>query len=224
MIDAKALVLAVDDEPDILRMTKRVLEPIGYEVLTASDGDQALDIVAQKRPQVVMLDIKMPGKSGTEILGEVMAQQPDTAVIMVSGVNDVNIAVQAMKMGAFDYLVKPYNVEEIVLSVERALGQRALILRDKDYHLNLEKKVGERTEELERKMRELTALNKMFQDYLIQRFETAKGRLQLAKGVIKLAVDIQDVIGLAREIVSLAEKEGQGAWGEINGGSDTRPG
>ena len=224
MIDAKALVLAVDDEPDILRMTKRVLEPIGYEVLTASDGDQALDIVAQKRPQVVMLDIKMPGKSGTEILGEVMAQQPDTAVIMVSGVNDVNIAVQAMKMGAFDYLVKPYNVEEIVLSVERALGQRALILRDKDYHLNLEKKVGERTEELERKMRELTALNKMFQDYLIQRFETAKGRLQLAKGVIKLAVDIQDVIGLAREIVSLAEKEGQDAWGEINGGSDTRPG
>lgn len=224
MIDAKALVLAVDDEPDILRMTKRVLEPIGYEVLTASDGDQALDIVAQKRPQVVMLDIKMPGKSGTEILGEVMAQQPDTAVIMVSGVNDVNIAVQAMKMGAFDYLVKPYNVEEIVLTVERALEQRDLILRDKDYHLNLEKKVGERTEELERKMRELTALNKMFQDYLIQRFETAKGRLQLAKGVIKLAVDIQDVIGLAREIVSLAEKEGQDAWGEINGGSDTRPG
>jgi len=191
MAQAKSLILIVDDELDILRLLQRTLEPAGYKVITASDGNQALALVSEKLPEVVLLDIKMPGKSGIEILKELREHHPDIAIIMATGISDVNTAVEAMRLGAYDYLVKPFNVDLIFLSVERALEKRRLLLENRNYQLNLEKRVTEQTQLLEQKVRELTALNNLFVKYLNQGFEAAEAYGHLANSIIKAGEDIR---------------------------------
>ncbi len=163
----------------------------GYSAITASDGSQALGLVAERNPGLVLLDIKMPGKSGTEVLQELRTNHPDTTVIMVTAVADMDVAINAMREGAFDYLTKPFNMNELLISVKRALERRRLILENRDYQLNLEKRVAEQTQLLEQKVRELTALNNLFVTYLNQGFETAEIYGRLASGIIKMAEEIQ---------------------------------
>ncbi len=127
MTDFKPLILAVDDEPNVLQLFRRVLEPAGYQVMTAADGDQCLQLVAEKAPELVLLDIKMPGKSGIEVLADLKKSYPGVTVIMASGIGDVKTAIEAIKTGAFDYLVKPFNMSEILLTVERALENKRLL-------------------------------------------------------------------------------------------------
>ena len=83
----------------------------------------------------------MPGKSGVELLPEIKANYPDTAVIMATATTDTSIAIQCMKQGAYDYLTKPFNLDEVVLSVDRALEKRRLKLKNRDYQQHLEQKV-----------------------------------------------------------------------------------
>ena len=195
-MSAKPLILAVDDEQDIIHLMKRVLERENYEVITASNGNQALELVAERNPDLVLLDIKMPGKSGTEVLEELRAKYPDTAVIMATAITDMSVAINAMRNGAYDYQSKPFNLEEIVISIERALERRRLILENRDYQLHLEEKVAEQTWLLEQKVRELTALNNLFVTYLNQGFEAAETHQHLAVQIIKAAEQIQ---ALAKE-------------------------
>lgn len=202
MAQSKPLILAVDDEVDVLQLFQRVLEPAGYEVITASDGAQALALVSARNPDLMLLDIKLPKKSGMEVLEELRSSKLDTAIIMATGVGDVTTAIKAMRIGAFDYLTKPFSVEEILISVERALERRKLILENQDYRLNLEKKVAEQTQQLQQKVRELTALNNLFVTHLNQRYETEESYSRLANSVVKLLEEMQ---ALAKE--ALAQKE-----------------
>ena len=89
MSEKKPLILVVDDEPDVVQLVKRVLELEGYEVITTADGDQALALVSERNPELVLLDIKMPGKSGIEVLEELRAHHEDMAVIMASGIGEM---------------------------------------------------------------------------------------------------------------------------------------
>ena len=192
MAETKPLVMAVDDEQEERNFLKRVLEPAGYRVITASDGSQALALASEMNLGAVILDVRMPGKSGMEVLEEMREDHPDIAVIMVTGVSDVDIAIDAMRKGALDYLTKPYNVNELVMSVARALETRRLIMENRDYRLNLERKVAEQTQLLQQKVRELTALNNLFVTYLNQGFEAAGTYSRLASGIIKEAKEVQD--------------------------------
>jgi len=212
-MQTKPLILAVDDEPDICQLMKRILESAGYyEVITATNGNQALALVAERNPDLVLLDIKMPGKSGTEVFQELRGNHPDIGVIMATAVGDVNIAIDTLKEGSFDYLVKPFNVNELVISVAGALEKRRLILENRDYQLNLERKVAEQTQLLQQKVRELTALNNLFVTYLNQGFEAAETYGRLANGIIKAAGEIQATAKeakahkLASEIRAAAEE------------------
>jgi HD-GYP domain-containing protein (c-di-GMP phosphodiesterase class II) len=94
---------------------------------------------------LAILDVTMPGKTGLELLPEIKAGYPDLAVIMATAVDDAATAIQCIKQGAFDYLIKPFNLEEVTLSVNRALENSRLKIENRDYQINLEKRVKEQT-------------------------------------------------------------------------------
>ena len=105
-----ARVLVVDDDPATVELLQEFLVAKGYEVLTASDGAEALQKVKEERPHLILLDIQMPKMEGLEVLRQVKAIDPTVSVIMVTGVNEEAIGRQAMALGAFDYIVKPLDL------------------------------------------------------------------------------------------------------------------
>ncbi|MBM4454146.1 MAG: response regulator [Chloroflexi bacterium] len=146
--NAKANILIVDDESSVRGIISRKLIQEGYYCDEASDGDIALKKVSDRDFDLVLLDISMPLKSGTEVLQEVASRYPDIAVIMVTAISNVETAIQSMKLGAYDYIIKPIDLNMLRLSVNRALEKRRLVLENKDYQLHLEKKVQEQTEKI----------------------------------------------------------------------------
>ena len=113
--------LVVDDEPQILRAVAGLLQDEGFEVLTALDGETALKMVEAEVPDLVLLDIALPGLDGLEALSELKRQHPLLPVIMVSAYGSVENAIKATRLGAFDFIEKPPNADKILLSVRNAL-------------------------------------------------------------------------------------------------------
>ena len=134
-------ILIVDDEEPIRRLLHQKLSGEGYRCEEAGSADEALDKLRSNTVELAILDIKMPGKSGTELLPEIEASYPDIAVVMATSITDTSIAIQCMKRGAYDYFTKPLNLDEVVLSIDRALGKRKLKLTNRDYKQHLEEKV-----------------------------------------------------------------------------------
>jgi putative two-component system response regulator len=135
--------LIVDDEDAIRRVLRLKLSREGYRCEEADNAEQTLNMLETSPIALVILDIKMPGKSGIELLPEIKSGFPDTAVIMATAVNDIDVAVQCLKQGADDYLCKPFNLEEISLAVQRALEKRRLQLELREYQQYLEEKIEE---------------------------------------------------------------------------------
>jgi DNA-binding NtrC family response regulator len=115
-------ILVVDDKESVLGLIATILE--SYAVTTASDGAQALAALRRERFDAVVSDISMPGASGFEVLEAVKATSPTTEVILITGYAAVPDAVRAMKLGAYDYIAKPFDPDDIALVVARALGHR----------------------------------------------------------------------------------------------------
>jgi DNA-binding NtrC family response regulator len=122
----KGRILLVDDEEIVLRSCRRILGD-AYEIDVARDGLAALGMVNEKEYDVLVLDIKMPKMDGIEVLRRVKESRPDIDVIMVTGLNEIGTAVKAMKLGASDYLPKPFEPEELELAVARAFDRRATL-------------------------------------------------------------------------------------------------
>ena len=122
----KASVLVVDDENGVLQSFNMVLSS-GYNVFLADTGKKALDIFTRNSIDLILLDILMPGTNGLDLLKKFKALDPNTEIIMVSAVKEVQTAVKAMKYGAYDYVVKPFVVEEILNIVGRALEKNQLV-------------------------------------------------------------------------------------------------
>jgi len=150
MPDQQETLLIIDDEPAIRKLLRRKLSGEDYQCEEADTAVQALNMLANSPIALVMLDIKMPGKSGIDLLPEIKSGYPDTAVIMATAVNDINVAVECLKQGADDYLCKPFNLDEVSLSVQRALEKRRLQLEVRDYQQFLEEKVEEQTGEIKK--------------------------------------------------------------------------
>ncbi len=140
--------LIVDDEAPIRRVLCQKLSREGYQCQEAKDAEQVLNTLATSPIALVILDIKMPGKSGVELLSEIKSNYPDTAVIMATAVTEINMAIQCLKQGADDYLCKPFNLDELSLAVQRALEKRHLQLELRGYQQYLEGKVEEQTGEI----------------------------------------------------------------------------
>ena len=148
MLDQQETLLIVDDEAAIRKVLCQKLSREGYQCEEADAAEQTLNTLATSPIALVILDIKMPGKSGIELLPEIKSGYPDTGVIMATAVTDINVAIQCLKQGADDYLCKPFNLEEVSLAVQRALEKRRLKLEIKEYQQFLEEKVEEQTGEI----------------------------------------------------------------------------
>jgi len=148
MAEKQEVILIVDDEEIVRRVLSQKVEVAGYRWEQASTADAALAKIKSTPVQLVILDIKMPGDSGLELLAEIKAAYPDIAVIMATAVIDINTAIECLKQGAYDYITKPFNLDEVVLSIERALERRRLEQENRDYQLHLEQKVGEQAQKI----------------------------------------------------------------------------
>ena len=121
----RGTVLVVDDEDGVRASIRAILDDT-CDVLEARDGAEALDLLRAHAVDLVMLDQRMPGEYGIEVLPRVKALDPTIVVVLATAVRDVRTAVEAMRLGAYDYVVKPFDVDDIILLVQRALEKRAL--------------------------------------------------------------------------------------------------
>ena len=119
----KSRVLVVDDEEALRYLLSTELAAEGYEVETAGDGDEAIEAIRQKDYDIVLLDIKMPRVDGFEVLKFIKQNKPEIKVIMLTAYADVKNAIEALKLGASDFVSKPYDLEDILTSINRALGR-----------------------------------------------------------------------------------------------------
>jgi len=150
MADYKTKILVVDDEETVRVLLQRILQASGYEAVTAANGKEALSVIADGGIDVVMLDINMPGLSGIEVLGKISTDWPDLCVIMVTAVADVQTAVTTMKLGAYDYITKPFAQDEALRKIRQAVvnWQERLTLRQN---------IAEKTKRLQENFAELVA-------------------------------------------------------------------
>jgi two-component system NtrC family response regulator len=119
-------VLVVDDEESLRRVTQLKLQQAGYEASTAADGSSALELLSRNPQHLVITDMKMPGMSGIDLLRKIKEEYPETIVIVVTAFGTIESAVEAMRLGAYDYLIKPINSDALKMVVSRALEHHRL--------------------------------------------------------------------------------------------------
>ncbi|MFN3532556.1 MAG: sigma-54-dependent transcriptional regulator [Candidatus Brocadia sp.] len=125
-MSSKAIILIVDDEETIRFSIKEFLEGQGYEVIVAETCEQAQEKINEFLPDLVLLDLRLPNMGGIELLEKVKTKDPNALIIVMTGYGSVDSAVEAMKIGAYDYLEKPFRTEHLKLVIEKALGTQAL--------------------------------------------------------------------------------------------------
>lgn len=141
-------VLLIDDDDSLRRVTEYSLHSAGFQVLSAANAEQGLKSFDIDSPSVVITDINMPGLSGYDVLEKVKESNPETIVIVITAYGSIEKAVEAMKMGAYDYIIKPFSKDELILTVEKALnllGLKAENQRLKEeiaYHVDFSHMVG----------------------------------------------------------------------------------
>jgi DNA-binding response OmpR family regulator len=118
-------VLLVDDEQEFASTLAERLSLRGLRVRVAAGGGEALESIAEEVPQVVVLDLMMPGMSGLEVLDRIKASHPDVQVILLTGMGAAGDGIKGKQMGAFDYLVKPLNIEGLIQRIEDCMKGRA---------------------------------------------------------------------------------------------------
>ena len=137
---SKPHILVVDDEQDIRSSLRRVLEYEGMVFEEACSGKEALEQVSARDPDAVLLDIKMPRMDGLEVLGELRRLRPDLPVVIISGHGTITTAIEATKLGAFDFMEKPLERERVLLVLRNALQHRRLRTENRDLRLAFEEK------------------------------------------------------------------------------------
>ena len=150
-----ARILVVDDEKPVRTMLATALERQGYTVEQASGGREALEALELNNFNLVLTDIVMNDVNGIALLERIHALQPNLPVVMVTAVHDISIAIDSMRRGAYDYLLKPFERDQLLSTVERALSHRQALEETQNYHQSLEQMVRARTEMLRHAMEDL---------------------------------------------------------------------
>jgi putative nucleotidyltransferase with HDIG domain len=141
-------ILIVDDEVTIRLLLHRKLTQQGYHCEETGCSDEAWDYMKIYPADLVMLDMIMPGKSGMDLLSELKVSYPGTAVVMATAVAEANLAIRCMRLGADDYITKPFNLDEVVMNVEKVLEKRMLEFEIREYQQQLQRKVEQQTVEI----------------------------------------------------------------------------
>jgi putative two-component system response regulator len=146
----KGQILIVDDELYIQEILKSTLDDAGYDCVAVGSAEQAIDALADHEFDIVFSDLRMPGKQGIELLQEIKAAYPDVVVVMITAVDNANTAIESMRLGAYDYIIKPFNLDQVLISANRALDKGRLENSNREYHKYLLQVADERSAETRR--------------------------------------------------------------------------
>ncbi len=190
---AKESILIVDDEKTVRRSLNRCLTVNGFDCEEAGNAEEALGSLQNNPADLVILDIMMPGTSGSDLLPQLKKSFPDTAVVMATAVVDPDIIVNCMKNGALDYITKPFDVKQLISNIQTVMEKRKLELNLKETRQVLEGKVEKQAREL--------------QELFIDAIESLVGALEAkdkytaghSRRVTKIAVDTGLALGLSGE-------------------------
>ena len=164
---AREQILIVDDEAGVRSILQKHLENDGAECVTSHDGTDALNKMQSRHFDLVISDMMMPGMTGMELLHRVKEQQPETAFIMVTGLKDINTAVDSLRVGACDFITKPFELPAIRHAVDRAIERRRLLIENRLYREKLEAKVRKRTVELNEALQDVEESYKITLEALV---------------------------------------------------------
>ena len=197
---SKPRILIVDDEPGIVKLLAEVLREDGYSCFGCHSSLEALHVLGTQRFDVVLSDVHMPGIDGMELLRQVREEHPELPMVMVTGEGDIRVGVQAMKEGAYDYLLKPLNRGAVLMSVKQVLKRRRMEVTLESYRLLLEEIVDQRTSQLRKA---LAQIEQNFEGTL-QALATAlelrdNGTAGHSRRVMTYAVRIAKVMGCSQE-------------------------
>jgi len=211
MEETLGTILIVDDEESNRITLSRKLQAVGYHCVSVADGDGAVCKVSGEEFDLVLLDIDMPYLSGMEVLPKIVLAHPYTCVLMMTTVDDIPTAVEAIRQWAYDYVTKPFNMDDLVLRIEKALERRKLLLENRDYQLRMEQKVELQVGQIRRYLYEAAeALGLQHQlamhkpDDVIQAQRYAKRMFQM--GSAKQTHDLEEsYLQMARTLAIIAE-------------------
>ena len=235
-------ILIVDDDKDLRFNLSCVLKEEGHEVIDVSDGKQALNALAKSAPDLVLLDIKLPGMDGVELLQEIKGKWNNLPIIMLTANSDVKSAVKAMKLGAYDYITKPFDDEELILIIKKALHTQYLCQEVE----HLRKKLGQMPAPIEEAMGESPGIKQVLKHVdiiaatnmtVILQGESGTGKEVIAKMVHKkslrkdkpfVAIDCgaipdtlveSELFGYEKGAFTGAEERKEGKFEQANGGT-----
>src|SRR5207253_9293320 len=151
-------VLIVDDDRQVREVLHQIFLGAGYKCLLANDGQEGVEVfrasVRESRSPLTVTDLKMPVMGGIDLLQQVRQADPDAAVIVLTGAADVKTAIASLKLGAYDFIMKPVNVDELLIAADRALERRPLLIEHRHYQELLERPAEEAAPGLAQPQRE----------------------------------------------------------------------
>jgi len=160
--DQQPKVLVIDDDDTVRESFRCYLEDNGYAICEAANGREGLTLFSAENPDIVLVDLRMPEVDGYQVLEKISQASPDTPLIVVSATGRIGDAVEALHLGAWDYLLKPLSDLSIVdHSISKALERARLLRENRDYQKHLEEEVERRTAELTQKVEEMSRFNRM---------------------------------------------------------------
>ena len=200
MTEEQVRVLVVDDEETVRNLLQRILAEAGYQVTTAADAKEAWYKVSLGEVEVVLLDVLMPEMSGMELLSKLATDSPDTCVIMVTSVVDTETVVEAMKLGAYDYIVKPFDRDEVLQKTLGAVERWQRRLQEKQRYIGLQKSIMEKTQQMQEQFMEL--INSLAREHKLLHHLAAKQAGGGKESLSKLPRELQEPIASAEEFRS----------------------
>jgi DNA-binding response OmpR family regulator len=196
----KEKILVVDDEEPVARVLRVLLEQGGYEVCWASGFAEVQRYIAEDTFALMTLDVMMPDASGLEVLAWIKERCPDIGVVMATALGDVDTVIEAMRLGAYSYVVKPFNLDLVEAEVARVMERQRLVAENRAYQHRLEQKVEEQTRDLrvaytrlERQVKELRG-----RDQLVHLQSSGAGMEEAAEGILQV---VQEVLGAERAVL-----------------------
>jgi cyclic di-GMP phosphodiesterase len=203
-------VLVVDDEESIRRAIGKFLKTRGFEVVTAQSGDEALLQLGQQGFVLMLCDVRMPGLSGVDVVPRALQLDSELAIMMLTAVNDAPTATESLSQGAMDYLMKPVELADLEVAIERALHKRALLIEQRRVERMIREEVAQRTEELEREKDTLRNLTVSVAETLINAMEVKDVYLRgHSQRVAELAASIADELGMTPDTVEQVRLAGR---------------
>ena len=208
--DGPISILVVDDEEPIRNALKKFLTQQGYDVTTAASGDEAMKVLQRQKISCMLLDVRMPGRSGIDLVPQVMELEPSIAILMLTAVNDATTAALCMQRGAMDYLTKPIDLNDLARAILRAVRRRDSMMEQQHLNQWLKEEVAVRTAELRRERAKLERLSVATLEALVNALEAKDPYLRgHSARVADLGAMIAAELGLNEDQVELVRMAGR---------------